>query len=121
MAAMGAGVWLPAMLALCAATGVLGGAVDVPAAPLGGGVLGYVADMMHYLTGVASELVASGSASPVAAAPETLPDEVVVPDDAPELLRRPAKFKYTVEELLHSHFDRKLSNDIDIDPCKAGE
>lgn len=93
-------------------------------APLGGGVLSYVSNVMHYLTGVASELVAGASAgpwsnksiSPSDTLPETPPE--VLPDE--ELLRRPAKFKYTVEELLHTRFERKMSNDIDIDPCKGG-
>lgn len=29
--------------------------------------------------------------------------------------------KYTIEELLSSHFENKDSNDIGMDPCKAGK
>ncbi|KAJ1527940.1 hypothetical protein ONE63_007873 [Megalurothrips usitatus] len=102
-----------------------GGVATPGLAPLGGGVLGYVSDMMHYLTGVASELAASTS-TPLPHRGDTSPppavvavdDEVVTADES--LHRHPAKFKYTIDELLHSHFDRKMSNDIDVDPCKAG-
>lgn len=102
-------------------------AADTPAAPglvPPHGVLGYVTSVMHYLTGVASGLVTVADAedAPSGTLPtllERLPDQVVVAD--PELRRHPGKFKYTVDELLHARFDRKMSNDIDIDPCKGGE
>lgn len=30
-------------------------------------------------------------------------------------------FKYTIEELLSNNFPKKSSNDLDLDPCKAGK
>lgn len=85
--------------------------------PSGGGVLGYVSDMMHYLAEVASGLAAATNDTG-SLIPESSPDRVVVPGEVPRQLVR---FKYTVDELLHAHFDRKVSNDIDIDPCKGGK
>lgn len=32
-----------------------------------------------------------------------------------------SKYKFTIEQLLNSHFPKKISNDFDLDPCKAGE
>lgn len=29
--------------------------------------------------------------------------------------------RWTIEELLHAHFATKISDDIDLDPCKSGE
>ena len=29
--------------------------------------------------------------------------------------------KYTIEELISTHFDNKQSNDLGMDPCKAGK
>lgn len=29
--------------------------------------------------------------------------------------------KYTIDYLLNNNFDTRISNDIDMDPCKAGE
>lgn len=31
------------------------------------------------------------------------------------------KNKFTVEDLVNSHFPTKLSSDIDLDPCKSGK
>ena len=82
----------------------------------GGGVLGYVTDMMHYLTEVASGFAAA--ANDTDSQQELLPHPLLL---AAEVPRRPVTFKYTVDELYHAHFDRKVSNDVDIDPCKAGK
>lgn len=30
-------------------------------------------------------------------------------------------FKYTIDELLNSNFPKKITNDLDLDPCKAGK
>lgn len=35
--------------------------------------------------------------------------------------RRAYHSKYSIEQLLHMHVTPKVSNDIDMDPCKAGE
>ncbi|XP_037943329.1 transcriptional regulator ovo-like [Teleopsis dalmanni] len=35
--------------------------------------------------------------------------------------KRPYHSKFTIEELLNTKFEKKISNDIDMDPCKAGE
>lgn len=35
--------------------------------------------------------------------------------------RRVYRSKFTIEELLNTQFEYKTSNDIDMDPCKAGE
>lgn len=42
--------------------------------------------------------------------------------DRPETDRRIVKrsFKFTAEELLNTKFSNKISNDVDVDPCKAG-
>lgn len=31
------------------------------------------------------------------------------------------KFKFSADELLHMNFPPKSSNDLDLDPCKAGK
>lgn len=36
-------------------------------------------------------------------------------------LRRPYRSKYTIEELMRLQVSPKVSGDIDMDPCKAGE
>lgn len=36
-------------------------------------------------------------------------------------LRRPYRSKYTIEQLMRLHVTPKVSGDIDMDPCKAGE
>lgn len=30
-------------------------------------------------------------------------------------------YKYSVQELLNTVFPKKISNDLDLDPCKAGK
>lgn len=30
-------------------------------------------------------------------------------------------FKYTIDELLTNNFPKKITNDLDLDPCKAGK
>lgn len=38
-----------------------------------------------------------------------------------ERTKKSQSFKYTIEELLTSTFPKKTSNDLDLDPCKAGK
>lgn len=36
-------------------------------------------------------------------------------------VRTERTFKYTIDELLNNAFSKKVSNDVDLDPCKAGK
>uniref|UniRef100_A0A1A9WC30 Metalloendopeptidase n=1 Tax=Glossina brevipalpis TaxID=37001 RepID=A0A1A9WC30_9MUSC len=43
--------------------------------------------------------------------------QLIVPAQVP---KHKYRSKYTIEELLNTKFERKISDDIDMDPCKAG-
>lgn len=36
-------------------------------------------------------------------------------------VRKRTNFKFTIDELLTSTFPKKISGDLDLDPCKAGK